>query len=211
MLQVKVCGMREPANVAELASIMPDWIGFIFYAPSSRYAGPTLSPQVIGSIPPTIRRTGVFVNAAVGEILDICRASGLDAVQLHGNELPEIARQLKEEGLVVIRTIHLASEKDLEQADAFAPFADYFLFDHPGPAYGGSGKKFDWSLLNGYQSPVPFFLSGGIGPEDAATLPGLSFKNLAGVDINSRFELSFGLKDIGKIKTFMETIKQHQQ
>ena len=204
---VKVCGMSHPESIRLIAELHPSMMGFIFYPPSPRNAC-SLNPEVVKSIPEDIERIGVFVNSTIDRIMDDVQRYSLTGVQLHGNETPEVCRQLRSSSLKVIKAIGIGEGVAMDRIVGFEDTVDMFVFDTATSGFGGSGKKFDWTHLKEYRLSVPFLLSGGIGPEDAeavseasATLP-----QMAGVDINSRFEISPGRKSAGLVKAFMEAI-----
>ena len=205
--ELKICGMLHPENIAEVAALQPDYLGFIFFKGSKRYAA-GLDPEVVKALPQQIRRTGVFVNEAAEVVLELVHQYGLNAVQLHGAESPEYCREIAQyvkaiqPEFKVIKSFGVNVEFDFQQLEAYLGVVDYFLFDTQTPDHGGSGKKFDWSLLDKYKLDVPYFLSGGIGPESVEALNGISDPRLLAIDINSRFELEAGLKDAGKLKEF---------
>lgn len=208
-VKIKVCGMRHHQNILDLVSLEPDYIGFIFYPKSPRYAGNILKPETTALIPEHIRKTGVFVNAESKTIKEICQKFGLNTVQLHGKESIDQCRELKEEGYEVIKAFSLKDKKDIEKTDAYKEVCDFFLFDTPTKQHGGSGQKFDWSILSGFEPARPFFLSGGIESGDA---PGILKKcptTPYALDINSRFETEPGLKNLGTIEQFIKTIREH--
>ncbi len=194
--KIKVCGMRESQNIRDLMQLAPDYIGFIFYEKSPRYAGHILKPEITRAIPEPIKKTGVFVNESLKKMLLIGEKYLLNTVQLHGNELPETCRDLQKQGYEVIKTFSLKTSDDIEKTRAYTDFCNYFLFDTPTNAHGGSGRKFDWSILKAVPSGQPFFLSGGIEESDAVTIMNAIPGNPYALDINSRFETSPGLKNI---------------
>jgi len=193
-LKIKVCGMKHPDNIAEVAALGPDLMGFIFYEKSPRYAG-ELDPGVVHRLPSEIEKVGVFVNVSVETILAKAEAYTLDYVQLHGDESPEFAERLQNEGLKVIKVFRIADKLPPDMA-TFEESADLFLFDTDTKAYGGSGRKFDWELLRKNEIPRPYLLSGGIGPEDAEKVVQLNLPRMIGIDVNSRFETEPGQKNI---------------
>lgn len=205
--ELKICGMLHPENIAEVAGLQPDYLGFIFFKGSKRYAG-DLDPEVVKALPEQIRRTGVFVNEAAEVVLELVHQYGLNAVQLHGAESPEYCRGIAQyvkaiqPEFKVIKSFGVNADFDFQQLEAYPGVVDYFLFDTQTPDHGGSGKKFDWNLLDKYKLDVPYFLSGGIGPESVEALNGISDPRLFAIDINSRFELEPGWKDAGKLKEF---------
>lgn len=199
---IKVCGMRDAQNIREVESLGIDLMGFIFWPKSSRYV--SQRPAYL----PKCKRVGVFVNEDVEQVKHIANDYALNLIQLHGNESPDYVKQLRE--WETIKAFNIASADDLKQTRAYEGIADYFLFDTKGRSVGGNGEKFDWSILEGYHGNTPFLLSGGIGPEDAELLRHWLHPKCIGFDINSRFELEPGIKDTDKIKTFINTLRQHE-
>ena len=198
-LKVKVCGMREAQNISEIAALQPDYLGFIFYEKSPRFAlgNPDFSLSTCQI--PTVQKVAVFVNESVEKMRETADRYGIAALQLHGSETPEQCRQLRE-NFTVIKAFSVAEPKDFEAVQAFSDCCDFFLFDTKTQQYGGSGKKFDWRLLEKYQGATPFFLSGGIDLSDVAAIAQLAHPQLWAVDVNSRFELRAGVKDVEKVK-----------
>jgi len=199
---VKVCGMRDAQNIREVESISIDLMGFIFWPKSSRYVSER--PAYL----PKCKRVGVFVNEDIERVKHTANDYALNLIQLHGNESPDYVKQLRE--WEIIKAFNIASADDLKQTRAYEGLANYFLFDTKGRSVGGNGEKFDWSVLDSYHGDTPFLLSGGIGPEDAALLNHWQHPQCIGFDINSRFEQVSGIKDINKIRTFINTIRQHE-
>jgi len=190
--------MRDPANMVDVASLQPDYMGFIFYENSKRFVGNDFS--ISYEFPHAIRRVGVFVNEEVDTILKQVSRHKLDYVQLHGNELPEDCEALIER-VGVIKVFSIDNQFDFNSTKAYQPFSDFFLFDTKTESYGGSGKTFDWSLLKKYDQQIPFFLSGGLSSENIESVEELKDMNLHAVDINSGVETAPGLKDIPKINS----------
>ncbi|MFZ2341066.1 MAG: phosphoribosylanthranilate isomerase [Bacteroidales bacterium] len=207
MLKIKVCGLTDPVNVQEIALISPDYMGFIFYPGSSRYIGDKPADSLFRSVPSPIRKTGVFVNEKIQIIIDSVKMFGLDLVQLHGNEQAEYCGYLKNEGLTIIKAFGINNLSDFTIPEPYMDVCDYFLFDTNTAGYGGSGNKFDWARINKYLLDKPFFLGGGIGPEDAPLIKQLKHPHLFAVDINSRFETMPGIKEPEKVKDFINEIK----
>lgn len=201
-IKIKVCGMRDPDNLERLCSLGPDYVGFIFYPGSKRYVGDRPDPLLFDLIPPEISRVGVFVNEKLATLKRRFEKHRLDMVQLHGHESPEFCREVVDSGIPVIKAV----SPDSLLLD-YAGVVQFFLFDTPGSGWGGTGKKFDWNLVKGRSVPGHFLMSGGIGPEDAAAIRQLRHENFWGVDVNSRFELSPGVKDIRKLEEFMKELK----
>jgi phosphoribosylanthranilate isomerase len=204
---LKVCGMRLSENIQEIAALQPDWMGLIFHAQSPRNVG-TLSPDaVVSSFPKTIKKVGVFVHQTMDEIIKIAKVWRLDIIQLHGNYSPEDCKKLKIYQLPLIKVFSPTADFDWGFLNEYEDFVDFFLFDTAGKNPGGNGYAFEWEILKNYKGAIPFILSGGIGSEDAEKVKAFHHPKLAGFDINSRFEDEPGVKNISKIKMFIETIK----
>ena len=197
---VKVCGMRDAANIRQLEALGIDWMGMIFWPKSKRYVS---MPPVY--LPQHMRKVGVFVDASLDAIRQHVEDYHLDIVQLHGQESPETLKALKP--LTLIKAFNIATPEDLQKTEPYEGLADYFLFDTKGESVGGNGEKFDWSVLDNYQGKTPFLLSGGIGSEDAEVVKTFHHPKCIGIDLNSRFETEPGLKDITKLKQFLEAIR----
>lgn len=200
--------MGNARIMMQLAQLPIDMMGFIFYEKSPRCVVGRIAPQEIAQLPSRIRRVGVFVDETEENILDMAKEYGLDTLQLHGLESSELCRQLKEKGFSVIKAFHIDKENDYA---SYASYCDFFLFDTPTVGYGGAGVKFNWEKLSTYKFSVPFLLSGGIGPDDADNILSLKHTSMVGVDINSRFEISPGIKDVQKIKDFVLKVKQSKK
>lgn len=206
-LLVKVCGMSDIMTLAEVAALGPDLLGFIFVRSSPRFVGAGLSPEMVRALPPSIWRVGVFVNETTAEILAIARSFGLSAVQLHGQETAAQCEELNEAGLLVIKSFSVGEAIGFAALLPYVPHCDFFLFDSKGAAPGGNGTVFNWELLAEYNLPVPYFLAGGLGLEHAAQLGALRLPGLAGIDLNSLFEISPGVKDAGKVKQMLAALR----
>lgn len=204
---IKVCGMRDSANIRQLSkSKIADWMGLIFYSKSPRFVSEVPFP-----LPHTLVKIGVFVNPSIDDVLRRVRDFGLNGIQLHGDETPDFIRALKEKAskdLYVIKAFKLSSADDIEKTTAYEAPCDYFLFDTPGPQVGGSGRQFDWKLLKSYAGSVPFLLSGGIGPDSIPALADFHHPKWAGIDLNSRFESSPSMKDIPSLTKFCKKFKE---
>ena len=197
--------MKYPQNIKELVHLPVNMIGLIFYEKSARYAG-NLPADELRIVPPNIWKVGVFVNASTEDIFDKVRKYDLQVGQLHGDETPDFCRTIKNKGIEVIKAFQIGDVHDFEKCDLYKNTCDYFLFDTKTPSYGGSGKKFDWKILSAYNGETPFILSGGIGPEDAESIVKLQNPKLYGIDLNSRFEVSPGVKDVVKLKGFLSGV-----
>jgi len=205
MLKLKVCGMRLAANIAAVAELQPDYLGFIFYEKSPRLIS-EVSAELIKYIPAEIKTTGVFVNEDLEKVKEKISSLKLKAVQLHGSELPEYGAALKSSfpGIEVIKAFGIDEDFDFSALEAYLGTTDYFLFDTKTKAHGGSGKTFKWSVLDRYTYNKPYFLSGGIDLEHSAAIKNINDSRLYALDINSRFETEPGLKDAAKIKEFIK-------
>lgn len=195
----KVCGMREAENIREVEALGIQLMGFIFWPKSSRYVSKCPS-----YLPSKCKRVGVFVNEDIEEVRHKAQEYALDFIQLHGSESPEYASQLHE--WKVIKAFNIATADDFSQTQAYEEMVDFFLFDTKGKMVGGNGEKFDWSVLSAYKGKTPFLLSGGIGPDDAERVKAFHHPMCVGIDLNSRFEQSPGLKDVTILKEFIEKL-----
>ncbi len=211
-MKLKVCGMRESTNIKELIPLKPDFIGFIFYDKSPRYVGEGLDEKLIRAIPSSIKKVGVFVNSSPGYIMSMARQYDLQYVQLHGNELPDFCRILRQKGLNVIKAFSVDSSFNFAMLNNYKPFCDLFLFDTKGTQPGGNGVSFDWSILRKYDQEKPFLLSGGISLDNIDQLIELTHSfRIYGIDINSCFEQEPGLKDIAQIQKLIDKIRVKQE
>ena len=202
-MKIKVCGMVSPGNLEQVCALQPDYVGFIFYAASKRYVGESPDPALFKVPGSGIRKVGVFVNEGLGEVKSTFETRQLQMVQLHGDESPEYCQILSSQGIPVIKALNAQTDPGL--LEEYGNFVDFVLFDTPDPGYGGSGRKFDWNELKALPSSFPFFLSGGIG---ADALAELKHDGLLGVDLNSAFESSPGIKDVKLLETFMQKISK---
>lgn len=202
--------MTDPNNVQEIAKTDPDFMGFIFYPGSSRYVGSNLKDSLFRKIPSGILKTGVFINEESSRIIDTVNLYGLDLVQLHGNESAEYCNSLKKVGLIIIKAFGISNGSGFTTLERYMDVCEYFLFDTKTGSHGGSGLKFNWGKINEYHLDKPFFMGGGIGPEDAPLIKQINHKYLFAVDINSRFELRPGIKDIKKVKDFINELKDNR-
>jgi len=203
-IKIKVCGMRDSNNIAHVTALGPDYMGFIFYGPSPRYVGPDF--RLFDKAPANIVRVGVFVNEANDEIMTRSKIAGFDHVQLHGNETVQQAGDLKASGFTVIKVFSVDDDFDFAITKPFIPVVDFFLFDTKGKFHGGNARTFNWKVLSRYDQDVPFFLSGGITPENVNDINALDGMNLYALDVNSGVEVAPGLKDIKKLKTLFEAV-----
>ncbi|MBL0743504.1 phosphoribosylanthranilate isomerase [Chryseolinea sp. Jin1] len=204
-MKIKICGMREPANILSVAALAPDYMGFIFYGKSPRFVGDTF--RVPTAFPESVKRVGVFVNETIESIRTLATIHHLPFVQLHGNEAPEQCAALQEAGLKVIKVFSVGEGFDWETTTPYKTVSDFFLFDTKGKHYGGNAVTFDWKILKRYDQEIPFFLSGGLTPaniKDVATLKGM---NLHALDVNSGVEDAPGKKGIVKVKALFKEVE----
>ena len=233
---IKVCGMRDAQNIRDVAELDIDMMGFNFWPQSKRYvrmisaqAGivPDYSQERLYemaygsnpeqySFPKRIKRVGVFVDEMPQTIVTCVYNYSLDYIQLHGEEEPTVIDNLRSTlvpdmvaDIKFIKAFGISCADDFKQCDAFEGKVDFMLFDYKTAERGGSGKHFDWSLLDAYQGTTPFLLSGGIGPDDAEEILQISHPLFAGVDVNSRFETAPAMKDAEALKGFVSQLRQH--
>ncbi len=201
-IYVKVCGLNSPENVEQLQNLPIDYFGYVFHAPSKRYAG---SEGITNSRLFSVNgnRTGVFVNAEAEKIKATARQCRLSHIQLHGNEPPSFCQALKNSELRVIKSFRVDADFDFEACSGYVSVCDFFLFDTMGKLPGGNGKKFSWDILDRYRGPVPFFLSGGICPGDEERIAKFEHPFFYGIDLNSRFEDAPGIKNCVKLSNFL--------
>lgn len=205
-MKIKVCGLRDSHNIEQVAGLTPDYVGFIFYSPSPRFVA-DVPADILNTLPSTIIKTAVFVNEAAENIDALIDRVKFDAIQLHGNESPEFCAEFKG-NVKVLKAFGLNEDFDFEQLDAYADKVDFFLFDAKTDIHGGSGKTFNWEILNKYQLDVPFFLSGGISLDNLEEIKKITHPQFYGVDLNSRFETAPGMKNIEKLKEAFAALKQ---
>jgi len=205
---IKVCGMREPENIQSLIQdINPDWMGLIFYSNSPRYVSADFASEIaLVEVP----KVGVFVNESIEFVLSKVDEFKLTALQLHGNESPKYVRDLKlQTHKKLWKVISVEESIDWEILREYVGLVEYFLFDTATKEHGGSGRKFNWKVLESYPFETEFLLSGGINEESAVEILALAKRvpQLIGVDLNSKFEDAPGLKNIEKLKRFKSTIR----
>lgn len=193
--------MKYPENILEVGALLPDYMGFIFWERSARFFdGET------PNLPDTIKKVGVFVNESVENIIEKINKYNLQAVQLHGKESVEFCLKLKsniDSEIEIIKVFSVGDDFDFDVLKPFENVCDYFLFDTKGKLPGGNGTTFDWKILEKYKSEKPFFLSGGIGIEEIPAIKNLKLPIYA-IDVNSRFEIEPGLKNINLVRTICE-------
>ena len=221
---IKVCGMRDAQNIREVSQLGVDMIGMIFYPKSPRYV--EMQSSHAGIIPDYVKediniksakspaRVGVFVDDMVQNIVTRVVNYHLDYIQLHGNEPREMCENLRltldpdiRPGIKIIKAISVSDASDIQKYKEYVGAVDLFLFDTKCKTVGGSGQQFDWQVLEQYDGEVPFLLSGGIGPEDTSRLHAFHHPKCIGIDLNSRFEIEPGVKDVEKLKGFLNEIQ----
>ena len=201
---LKICGMKH--NIVEVAALQPDYLGFIFYEKSPRYFD-----GEIPSLPEGVKKVGVFVDEKISKILEINKKYGLDYIQLHGNESKEYVLDLQWylvfSKTLVWKAFSIDEAFDFQQLHIFENKVDKFIFDTKGEEQGGNGFTFNWEILKKYTLKKPFILSGGIGLAEVDALKELLKTNLPihAIDVNSKFEIEPGLKDISNLKKFLAT------
>lgn len=201
--KLKVCGMRDAKNMVDVAMTRPDFMGFIFYEHSKRFVGHEFTiPQ---GFPQAIKRVGVFVNESVDRVLQLAQQHQLDFAQLHGDEPIHICETLKKK-INVIKVFRVDEHFDFNKTREFEGLTDFFMFDTKTVDYGGSGKSFDWSLLEKYNFSTPFFLSGGLSVDNIKQALDLQHTNLFGIDVNSGIEESPGMKDLHKLYSLVNIL-----
>lgn len=201
-LKIKICGMRDRENILQVKELSPDYLGFIFYPKSPRYVE-AIDKSLLNLLGP-IKKTAVFVNAALEEVKTTIKEYHFDVVQLHGNESADFCEEVKKEGVEVIKAFGIHGGFDWKLLEPYLNVVDYFLFDTYTSEHGGSGKTFDWEVLKVYPFEKPYFLSGGIGPENIESALIIQDERLYGLDLNSRFEEAPGLKNIELLKTVLK-------
>ncbi|MDA0177218.1 phosphoribosylanthranilate isomerase [Mesoflavibacter profundi] len=211
-MKIKICGMKYQDNINQVAALQPDYLGFIFYEKSSRFF-----EGVIPKLAKTIKKVGVFVDASLDFVLNQIKTHQLNVIQLHGKETPEFCNELRQAVLdsashtvEIIKVFSIKDHFDFSVLQPFENICDYFLFDTKGKLPGGNGYTFNWDVLKNYPSTTPYFLSGGIGLDEVETI--LSFlqkkesKYCYAIDVNSKFEITPGLKDIEALEKFKEKL-----
>jgi len=227
-MKLKVCGMKYPDNIREVAALHPDYLGFIFHEKSARYFQNTI-PEIARSI----KKIGVFVNTELQEVIETIKKHKLDAVQLHGTESPEYCLKLKRHyeekydevissketdcfalekksrndgELEIIKVFSVKDQFNFDDLNPYELVCDYYLFDTKGKLPGGNGYTFDWNILKNYPSTKPYFLSGGIGLDEIENIKSFiksdESKYCCSIDVNSKFEREPGLKNIELLQEF---------
>ncbi|OMP30200.1 phosphoribosylanthranilate isomerase [Mangrovimonas sp. DI 80] len=213
-MKLKVCGMKYSDNIKAVAALKPDYLGFIFYEGSSRFFKGTI-PEISDAI----KKTGVFVNASIQEVIKKVTDYGLKAVQLHGAESVTFIDGLKKElnkisdsSVEIIKVFSVDRNFNFDNIKPFETMSDYFLFDTKGDLPGGNGELFNWKVLESYPSAKPYILSGGIGPTDVPILKRFLKSSAAkycyAIDVNSRFEITAGHKNVNELENFINELQR---
>lgn len=205
-MKIKVCGLKIPENIKAVAALNPDYAGFIFYGPSPRFID-DLTLEALNQLPSDITKTAVFVNETKEKIRQLINQYHFEAIQLHGDESPEFCGYFKEK-VTVLKAFGVNEDFDFNRLDEYKNSVNFLLFDTKTPIHGGSGKTFNWDLLSNYKLEIPFFLSGGISLENLEEVKNIRHPQFVGVDLNSKFEIEPGMKDISKLEKAFDIIKQ---
>ena len=208
-MNIKVCGITEMKQLHQLDGLEIDYAGLIFYKESPRYIAEKLSKKDVKNADFDLKKVGVFVNPEMIDVLDAIDDYGLDVVQLHGDETPEMCEDLSSE-VEVIKAFRVDAQTDIDKmVKDYDAVCDYYLFDTGGlkESIGGTGVPFDWTILKKAKIEKPFFLSGGIGPDDGSKVKAFEHPDYFGVDINSRFESAPGVKDMKLVLQFRQSLR----
>lgn len=202
-MKIKVCGLTLAEQLLALNLPQFSHLGLIYHPESPRFAGNLNIPDAVWAP----KLTGVFVHARFDEILSVARLKNLKSIQLHGEQDPATCLKLKQSGMEVIKVFH-PEDCGFDLTKAFENCCDYFLFDSGSSGTGGRGRQFDWAMLDAYNGNVSFFLSGGIAFADAERLLSIRHPRLVGIDLNSRFELRPGIKNVPLLHSFLKKLQQ---
>jgi len=205
-MKLKICGLVYPENIDEILLMEPDYVGFIFAVRSARYMRKALDP-VYARMIDGVDKVGVFVDETEEAIQDAIDQYGLTMVQLHGKESPELCEVIQQSGVGVIKVFSVKDRFDFSVLEPYEPFVDYFLFDTKVKGkLGGTGQTFNWDILEDYPSEVPFFLSGGLSLENIEQVMQMEIPKLHAIDVNSKFEIKPGLKNLDKLRQLKEIL-----
>jgi phosphoribosylanthranilate isomerase len=209
---IKVCGITSVEQLKDLQLIGVDYAGLIFYPLSPRFVGKhKMQASETNEQQISIRKIGVFVNQQEDDLLKLVDDWGIEMVQLHGEETPDYCERISKQ-VKVIKAFRVGTVDDIElMVSPYRDVVDYFLFDTMGEKYGGTGKQFDWNLVSNKALGKPYFLSGGIGADMDKELNDFAStqKDLYAVDVNSKFEVSPGIKNMGLIRKFVDSLKNN--
>lgn len=205
-VRIKICGLAS--NAEEVLQEGIDYAGLIFYSKSPRYVVGKLDANSVQAWSKNILKVGVFVNEDLEQIVAHAKDYGLNYIQLHGDESPDDAYFLKSCGIGVIKAFGVGEDFNFQIMEPFLDKVDFFLFDTKTPEHGGSGKSFNWKSLENYPYEVPFFVGGGVGVENLPDLLSLQLPKLFAVDLNSKLEISPGLKDMDKVRKAVSIVRE---
>jgi len=206
-IKIKVCGMKYADNIADVILLKPDFVGFILYKASPRFVSLKDAATLVKAIAPSIGKVGVIVNESYEEAKKIAQSGIFDFLQLHGNESADYCRTLSDR-IQIIKAFSISQMLPDDLSD-YEPFCKMFLFDAAGDSYGGTGKMFNHSLLENYSLNTDYIIGGGISSSDSAYVKSIYSGRMAGIDLNSRFEIRPGFKDIQMLTTFIENIRNN--
>jgi phosphoribosylanthranilate isomerase len=206
-LLIKVCGLKNPYNIAEVAALQPHYMGFILYPGSPRYVNLETAGRLVKIIPSSIHRIGVIVNEPIENALKIAQSGFFDLLQLHGNENIDYCSNLSVH-ISIIKAFSIALTLPVNLSD-YQAFCKMFLFDSAGEKFGGNGKPFDQKILLHYSLDKEFILGGGISSTDSKQIKSIEANKLIGIDLNSRFEIEPGIKDIKLLKSFIKKMRNY--
>lgn len=206
-MKIKICGLKHKTNLFDVVEAGVDYVGMIFYEKSPRFVLDSLYPEDVWFLPDEVEKIGVFVNASFDEIKKYAKLYQLNLIQLHGNETPEVCKQLQDLGYGVIKAFGVDESFDFNSLNPYQSSVDFFLFDTKTSDHGGSGITFDWNILTNYTLDIPIFIGGGVGLENLNELLNFNFPFLYSVDMNSKLEIEPGLKDISKVQKAVELVK----
>ncbi len=201
---IKVCGLTDEKNLKAIANLNIDMIGLNFYPSSKRYLGE--NERFAALIPEHIENVGVFVDEEFEKVRQIAEKHKLDYLQLHGNETPEYCKRMQK-FTKIMKAFGITKDINIDEQCRGYEMCDFFLFDTKTPLYGGSGKRFDWDILQTYSGNIPFLLSGGIKPNDYIQIKKIEHPMLIGVDVNSKFEVEPGIKNVDQLEYFIENLR----
>lgn len=208
-MKLKICGMKYFDNIVEVSKLEPDYMGFIFWKKSPRYFEGT-----IPELPKSIKKVGVFVNASCTEIISKVKEHELDLIQLHGQESVSFCKELKSRNILIIKAFSIDANFNFNILKEYELTCDYFLFDTKGKQPGGNGIAFDWNILKKYNLNKSYFLSGGIGLDDLDKIndfQNINKKNIFfAFDVNSRFEVKPGIKNIKELSQFKKMLHENK-
>ncbi len=206
-IKLKVCGLKHKNNLYDVIEAGADLVGMIFYEGSPRFVVDSLYPEDVWFLPDEVEKVGVFVDAELTDIIKYSKLYQLDLVQLHGRESPEFCESVRISGYSVIKAFGVSEDFDFKALESYEKHADFFLFDTKTPAYGGSGKAFDWQLLEKYTYSLPVLIGGGVSVGNLKKLLSYDFPFLYAADMNSKLESEPGLKDINKVRDAVKILR----